>query len=329
MKSLDLDNAGTTAASDIAALRGCVVSVGNFDGVHLGHRAIIDAMRGLIAERGGTDPAGQPRPVVAMTFEPHPVEVLRPDAAPKRLTPWSEKVRQLEAAGVDAVVRLTADATLLSLEPETFVADVLVKHLRPACIVEGPDFGFGRARRGDVELLQMLAKRHGYDVRIVNPIETVLPDGGRARVSSTHIRERVSQGSVEAAALLLGRPYALVGTVVKGAGAGRSLGYPTLNLDVGNQVIPGEGVYAGRAEIDGQRYMAAISIGTRPTLGGGALAIEAFLLDASGDWYGRDVRLEVHARLRDQRRFADVAALAEQIGRDVAAVRQAIAARRI
>lgn len=310
MKSLELDISSGVGA-EFAALHGCVLSVGNFDGVHLGHRAIIDAMK---------VPAGQ-APVVAVTFEPHPTEVLRPEVAPKRITPWSEKVRQLDAAGVDAVVRLKSEAALFALEPEAFVADVLVKQLRPTWIVEGGDFGFGRGRRGNVELLEALASWHGYGVQIVQPVLVTLGSGGPTRVSSTRIREFVSQGFVDAAAALLGRPFALVGEVVKGAGAGRSLGYPTINLDVGHQVIPAAGVYAGWGEIDGKRHRAAISVGTRSTLGGSKLAIEAYLLDAAGDWYGRSARLELHARLRGQEKFANVEALVEQIGRDVESVR--------
>ncbi len=315
MKSLDLNSSVATVGPDFEALHGGVVSVGNFDGVHLGHRAIIDAMKVLSRQK----------PVVAVTFEPHPTEVLRPVLAPRRLTPWSEKHRQLAAAGVDAVVRLKAEPALFALEPEAFVADVLVKHLRPTWIVEGGDFGFGRARRGNVELLESLAPWHGYGVQIVPPVNISHREGGPTRVSSTKIREFVSQGSIDMAAALLGRCYALSGEVVKGAGAGRSLGYPTINLAVGNQVIPGEGVYAGWGEIDGARYRAAISVGTRSTLGGDKLAIEAFLLDAAGDWYGGEARLELHARLRDQRKFANVDELTQQIGRDVAAVREWLA----
>lgn len=149
MKSLHLNISGEAVSDEFEALHGCVVSVGNFDGVHLGHRAIIDAMQAAARSRGG---AGQTAPVVAVTFEPHPTEVLRPEFAPKRLTPWIEKVRQLDAAGVDAVVRLNAEPGLFALEPEAFV-EVLVKYLRPTWMVEGGDFGFGRARRGNVELL--------------------------------------------------------------------------------------------------------------------------------------------------------------------------------
>ena len=315
MRSLQLNISDAAVGDEFEALRGCVLSVGNFDGVHLGHRAIIDAMKRL---------AGQ-SPIVAVTFEPHPTEVLRPELAPKRLTPWSEKLRQLGAAGVDAVVRLKSDATLFALEPEAFVADVLVKHLRPTWIVEGGDFGFGRSRRGNVELLESLAPWHGYGVQIVSPVNVALRERGPIRVSSTKIREFVVQGEVDAAAVLLGRPYALVGEVVRGAGAGRSLGYPTINLDVGNQVIPGEGVYAGWGEVDGQRHRAAISVGTRSTLGGASLAIEAFLLDASGDWYGREARLELHSRIRSQQKFANVNALTQQIAWDVAAVQKLLA----
>lgn len=322
MRSLHLDISATVGVGEFAALQGCVLSAGNFDGVHLGHRAIIDAMKAAVRLSGRADPLS---PIVAVTFEPHPTEVLRPELAPKRLTPWREKVRQLAAAGVDTVVGLKAEAALFALEPEAFVADVLVKYLHPTCIVEGGDFGFGRGRRGDVAMLQTLATQHGYRVQIVPPVEVALPDGTRARVSSTAIRERVSAGAMEAATVLLGRPFALVGGVVKGAGAGRTLGYPTINLDVGHQVIPAEGVYAGWGEIDGARYRAAISVGMRSTLGGATLAIEAFLLDASGDWYGREARLELHTRLRGQEKFASVDALVEQIGRDVADVRRRLA----
>lgn len=315
MKSLDLDSSVATVGPDFEALHGCVVSVGNFDGVHLGHRAIIDAMKVLSRQK----------PVVAVTFEPHPTEVLRPASAPRRLTPWSEKQRQLAAAGLDAVVRLKAEPALFALEPEAFVADILVKHLQPTWIVEGSDFGFGRARRGNVELLKSLSSQHGYKVQIVPPVEVRLSDDSVARVSSTRIRELVTQGVINAAAALLGRPYAMVGEVVKGAGAGRSLGYPTINLDMGYQVIPGEGVYAGWSEIDGARYRAAISVGKRSTLGGATLAIEAFLLDTSGDWYGREARLELYSRLRGQQKFANTDELTQQIGRDVAAVRAMLA----
>ena len=351
-------------------LDGCAVSVGNFDGVHVGHRAILAAMgetskrqnvetskvenrkqkaksRNPGVEPGGatTDAPGQfdasrkPQvasrtshdsglkspvsPLVVVTFEPHPVEVLRPHVAPGRLTPWAEKARQLAAAGADAVVRLRADAALLAIEAEAFVETLLVRYLRPSWIVEGPDFGFGRGRRGNVDLLRSLGGRFGFEVRTVGPATATLADGNHVPVSSTRIREALVRGDVENAATMLGRPYALVGTVRHGAGQGRMLGYPTINLDAGGQLVPGEGVYAGRTEIDGHSYLAAISIGRRPTMGGDdALAVEAFVLDAEGDWYGRPARVMPVRRLRDQRRFESPAALAEQIGRDVEEVRR-------
>lgn len=299
------------------ALRGAVLTVGNFDGVHLGHQRILRTARALAHVSSAS--------VIAMTFEPHPVELLRPGEAPRRLTLWEEKAKQLFAAGADAVVKLDTDWPLLSLSAEDFVKEVLVKRIHPSYIVEGPDFGFGRGRKGDVEMLRQFSPKGGFQVHIVEPYQFHFEgDAEPMTVSSTAVRRLLMSGNVERAAACLGRPFALIGHVVPGAGAGRTMGFPTINLDIGAQTTPAEGVYAGVAEVDGARRMAAVSIGTRPTLGGNALTIEAFLLDSAGDFYGRPARLELLAYVRPQRKFENREALMEQIDLDVTEIRRVL-----
>lgn len=295
------------------SLHGGALSIGNFDGVHLGHQRILQRAVERAAESGGR--------VVAVTFEPHPVAILRPDAAPPRLTPWPEKARLLERAGADAVVCLRSDAGLLSMSAESFVRDLVVSGMRPRWIVEGPDFGFGRGRRGGISLLRDLSSEGGYRLDVVEPCRVVGQDGIERTVSSSAVRAALVEGAVDLAADYLGRPYRLFGAVVRGAGQGRILGFPTINLAVADQLIPAEGVYAGAAEIDGRPLPAAISVGRRPTFDGQGLVVEAFILDAGADWYERPAALEFRRRLRDQIRFDGPSALAEQIARDVAAVR--------
>ena len=295
-------------------LRGAVLTVGNFDGVHLGHQRILRTARALATVSRAK--------VVAMTFEPHPLAILTPDRAPARLTPWEEKARLLESAGADAIIRLESDKSLLGMPAEDFVREILVSRIHPSYIVEGPNFGFGRGRKGNVELLRALSPKGGFQVRLVDSYRLHVEAGDHVIVSSTVVRELLQSGGVEDAAQCLGRPFGLVGEIVSGDAAGRHLGFPTINLRVGDQIMPAEGVYAGTAEIAGWRARAAISIGRRPTLSGQSLVIEAFVLDRSGDWYGEAARLELVSRVRDQVRFDSREALADQIARDVEAVRE-------
>lgn len=297
-------------------LRGAVLSVGNFDGVHLGHQRILRTARALAAVSSAK--------VLAMTFEPHPLAVLRPDGAPARLSPWEEKVRLLEAAGADAVVRLETDSELLSLSALDFVREILVKRIHPSYIVEGPGFRFGRGRSGDVDLLRGLSGKGGFQVRVVDEYRLARGAGDHVIVSSTVVRKRLGAGAVEESAACLGRPYCLVGRVVSGDRVGTHLGFPTINLDAGEQMTPGKGVYAGIVELAGIRAKAAISVGHRPTVSGKGLVVEAFVLDQSGDWYGQAARLSFLVRLRDQVRFDSREALAEQIARDVESARQRV-----
>jgi riboflavin kinase/FMN adenylyltransferase len=299
-------------------LRGAVLTVGNFDGVHLGHQRILRTAHALAKVSSGR--------VLAMTFEPHPFTLLRPDRAPPVLTPWDEKLFQLQQAGADAVVRLNTDWPLLSLTAEDFVREILVKRIHPSYIVEGPNFGFGRDRKGDVTTLAAMSSRGGYQLRIVEPYRIHLSDDEALVISSTAVRQLLLAGEVYKAAMCLGRPYRLIGTVVHGAAVGRKMGYPTVNLEVEGQLVPAEGVYAGLVEVAGLRKAAAISIGRRPTLDGRDLVIEAHVIDETGDWYAERACLELVRRLRGQIRFANREELTHQIGVDIEQVREATAA---
>lgn len=298
-----------------ASCRGGVVSVGNFDGVHLGHAALLDKAR----QRA----AGQA--VIAVTFEPHPVALLAPHRAPRRLTPLPEKLRALEALGITAAMVLPTDRALLSMEARDFIERMLVGPLAPAWLVEGPDFGFGAGRRGNVQTLRELGRALGFEVDVIEPRQMVLAGRPEAvNVSSSLIRDLLAAGDVEAAAACMGRAYVLVGKVMRGAGMGRQLGYPTMNLDCDGQQLPADGVYAGRAGFDSEdaETLAAISIGSRATFDGAHRVVEAHLLDATGDYYDRTVRLEVCCRLREQQRFGSREDLMRQIETDVRAVRE-------
>lgn len=291
-----------------AAVRGCVLTIGNFDGVHIGHRHIVACAKELAAGSA---------PVVALTFDPPPDLVLRPGDTPQRLSVPAERCRLLAHAGADYVVTAAATTDLLSLDVEQFIAQVIDRRFAPRGMVEGPDFHFGRGRSGNVDTL----RQRGFEVRVVEPIAIDLP-GGRQTVSSTLIRRMLLEGHVEDAARCLDRPYALQGRVVGGRRVGRLLDFPTANLDAGEQVVPADGVYAGWASIGADMHAAAISIGSKPTFQGeGGRAVEAFLIGASGDYYGREMTLSFARRLRDQERFPGVEALQAQIARDVENVR--------
>lgn len=297
------------------SLRGCVLSIGNFDGVHLGHRRILEAARALAAPIGA--------PVVAMTLEPPSEVIFQGVGALQRLTPPRQKNLLLLEAGADDVVEAHVDRPFLSMTAEEFVQRILIEKFAPRQVVEGPDFLFGRGRKGNVESLCRAGAAGGFEVRVAEAA-TVELDGRQERVSSTLIRRLVSEGNVAGAARCLGRPFALYGPVVRGAGAGRTLEYPTVNLAPGEQVLPADGVYAGRATLGDREYPAAISVGTKPTMGGSPRGIEAFLLDARGDFYGRFLRLDFAQRLRGQERFNSVQALKGQIAKDVQRVRELI-----
>lgn len=284
------------------------VALGVFDGVHLAHQAIL---------RTALDEARRQRlEAVACTFEPHPAEVLQPQRAPAPITTLEERLALIGATGIDVAVVMTFTPALAQVEPEAFVEDILLAQLRAREIVVGFNHTFGRAARGDPKLLQDLASRRGFGAHVVPPL---LVDG--VPVSSSAIRVALREGNLERGNRMLGRPYVIAGAVVSGAGRGRTLGFPTANVQPERPVLVAPGVYACRMEVGSDAYPAVVNIGVRPTFGEATLVIEAHLLDFDGSLYGRHVRVAFLERLREERRFPSVDALLEQIRHDVESAR--------
>jgi riboflavin kinase / FMN adenylyltransferase len=289
--------------------RPSAVALGVFDGVHLGHRAILGA---AVAHARATG-----APALACTFEPNPLEILQPDRAPLPITTLDERLELIAACGVDGTIVLTFTRELAGVEPEAFVKDVLVERLAARQVVVGFNHRFGRAARGDAALLRELGARMGFNVDVIAPLTV-----DSVPVSSTAIRTALGRGDIDAAARMLGRAYTLPGTVVAGAGRGRTLGFPTANIAPGRPVLVAPGVYACTFEVAGQRRRAVVNVGVRPTFGEATLAVEAYLLDFSGDLYGQTVRLTFISRVREERRFPSVEALRAQIADDVETARR-------
>jgi riboflavin kinase/FMN adenylyltransferase len=299
--------------SSAATQRESLLTIGVFDGVHRGHRHLIARLVEQAAAMG--------RLAGVVTFRGHPAELLDPTFRLQYLTSLEERVRLLEDLGVDFVVPVTFDLDLSKLRARDFIG-LLQRHVRATGIIVGPDFAMGHKREGDVTALAEIGKEIGFSVLVVD----LLQEGGED-VRSTVIREVLAKGDVSKASELLGRHFALVGEVVRGAGRGATLGIPTANLEVPDgMVVPGNGIYATRAHLrDGVR-MAATSIGTRPTFDEGERTIEACIMDFEGDLYGQQVRLEFVGRLRDEEKYDSVEALLEQIDRDVEQTRAILGA---
>ncbi|MEM0982956.1 MAG: bifunctional riboflavin kinase/FMN adenylyltransferase [Planctomycetota bacterium] len=302
------------------------VSIGTFDGVHVGHRALIEAAR---AEVG---PGGR---VVVLAFEPHPATVLSHRPAPPRLTSWLERDRLIRSAGADEVRALDPRSGLLELSAAEFI-DHVVAEFRPSVLVEGTDFRFGSHRDGSIETLRELGHDRGFELRVVPDLEVILADGSPRRASSTLLRELLGQGRVRDAAAVLGRRYAIDGEVIQGDRLGRQVGVPTANIAF-ETLPPADGVYAARALLpDGRDLAAAVNVGERPTVNGVDLRVEAHLLglptsfdgDGTPDqrWrtlheipeYGWPLRIEFVGRLRDQVKFGSIDELVGQLRRDCA-----------
>lgn len=294
-----------------------VITIGNFDGVHLGHQTLF---------RTASDAAGPDGRVVAMVFDPHPATVLRPQSVPPRLTTLAERARLATESGVDQVVALDPTAELLGSSPEEFVIGV-VQQYQPEVVVEGADFRFGHGRRGDVELLTRLGAERGFAVIVVPPAQGVLSDHSVVTISSSLVRWMLERGRVEDARRLLGRPYEVHGIVVSGDKRGRQLGVPTANVAT-ETMLPGDGVFFGRATApDGAWCAAAINIGQRPTFGGDRRACEVHLLDLDLplDEYGWECAVHFEGFLRNEIRFDGANAVKEQIDRDLDRTRDLMA----
>jgi riboflavin kinase/FMN adenylyltransferase len=293
------------------------VTVGSFDGVHLGHRAVLQEIDRRAAAAG--------RASVLVTFEPHPLEVVNPQAAPPILTSGPERREVLAQSPLDYVLFLRFDRRLAGLSPEEFVQDVLLARCRMRELVIGHDHGFGRGRSGDVETLRRLGRLHRFDVDVVPAV-----DYGDQHVSSSRIRRAVAGGDLATAAGMLGRPYQVSGRVVQGERRGRLLGVPTINLGEipPRKLLPPDGVYAVRVEWRGGSAGGMMNQGPRPTFEDGRRGLEVHLFGFEGDLYGEWVRVEWVERLRDVERFASVDHLKQQLEHDRSRALAALAAAR-
>ncbi len=287
------------------AFRGGVVSVGNFDGVHLGHARLVERLRAMARRVGG--------PSLVFTFDPSPTRILRPEAAPEPLLWVERKAEILGEMGVDAVVVYPTDRSLLELEARAFFDRIVRHRLAARAMVEGPNFFFGRNRSGNVEVLTRFCGQANMPFEVAEPVAV---DG--QIVSSSRIRSSILAGNVDEARWMLGRPYRIRGTVVRGAGRGAGLGYPTANVARIDTLLPGEGIYAARARAADAWHPAAVSLGPNPTFGEGGLKVEAHLIGFDAIIYQQPIEVDFLSRLREIKRFASAQELVAQMNRDVA-----------
>ena len=316
-------------ASELGQLpAGCVLTIGNFDGVHIGHQQNIKVARDIAVLENAS--------LAVMTFEPHPVAILHPEKAPGVLTPLALKIRLLELCDVDYLVVMRDSASLLRLSPDDFVDKFLLKDVRPTALVEGDDFNFGANRAGNIDTLKQMAQSDDFDVVVVPSKLVQLPSGQSIRVSSTTVRYMLQSGHVSDASVLLGRHYRVIGKIISGRGKGRQIGYPTLNMLLPSQIIPQQGVYAGYVRLGdseddvcsfGDRLQAVFSIGQATTFGDvHTTLIEAHLLDPktknpSAPWMAMDfVKI-----IRHQHKFISTEALVDQIARDCLSAKKILA----
>ena len=293
-----------------------VITIGAYDGLHLGHQSVISQVRELAGVRGARS--------AVVTFDRHPATIVRPESAPKLLTDHDQRMELLEATGVDAAVVLPFDRAQSEESPLAFIERVLVKCLHSECVVVGEDFHFGRNREGNVALLRDIGDTYGFDVVPIQLFERT--DGVDEPISSTAIRRALAGGDVAVAARMLGRPFEARGRVVTGDQRGRLLGFPTANVEVPNRIcLPADGVYAGWYErADGITHPCAINLGRRPTFyeHADSSLLEAHLLDFDGDLYGESAKVQFVDFLRSERKFDGIDALIEQLQHDIANARQ-------
>lgn len=298
-----------------ADAKGAVVALGNFDGVHLGHRALLSEAKRIATELR--------RPLAALVFEPYPREFFRPNEEPFRLTPFRAKARLLSELGVDILIVLTFDAAMAAMLAQDFVVDVLVKELAVAQVVVGKDFLFGKGRAGDAGVLAYMGEMEGFGTTVFAPVLA----NAATKISSSDIRAALKAGKPEEAARLLGHWWSIEGHVAAGEKRGRLLGYPTANLKLDHILLPAFGIYAVRARRhDGRIYGGAASFGIRPTFALASPLMEVHLFDFSGDLYGEVLNVELIAYLRPEGKFDGVEALKAQIAADCEEARRILAA---
>ncbi len=290
-----------------------VLTLGNFDGVHLGHQTIFKMVVDRARETGGTS--------IAFTFEPHPLKVLAPERSPLLLNTFHAKMKLLEAAGIDIVICASFTRAFADQNPDEFAREVLYKLIDAKEIYVGYDYAFGKDREGSIESLKKMGLAYDFRVGVIEP---VLVNG--MVVSSSSIRELVATGRVEEAAVLLGRRYTIEGEVVHGANRGHSLGFPTANLKTVNELIPSYGVYAVYGEVEGRTVKGVASIGIRPTFDSGPVSIEVYLFEFDEDLYGKEMEIVFVKRLRGEEKFQNAEALIHQIRKDVQDAQEALKA---
>jgi riboflavin kinase/FMN adenylyltransferase len=284
--------------------RGGALTIGNFDGVHRGHATLLEELCRQARMVHG--------PAAVLTFDPHPLQLLRPESFLPMLTTMADRVELLQSHGADHVIVLQTTPQLLALKAEQFFEQVIRQLLPPRVVVEGPNFGFGRNREGTVADLRQWCAAAGWDLVVVTPMQI---DG--QTVSSSRVRNALSQGAIETATRLLGRCYRLHGVVGKGQHRGQALGFPTANLDKVQTVVPGNGVYAVRVLHGGTAWAGAANIGPNPTFGEAVRKVEVHLIDFQGDLYGQSLTVDFVARLRDTRRFGSATELTNQLRHDI------------
>jgi riboflavin kinase / FMN adenylyltransferase len=287
------------------SLRRGAVAIGNFDGPHRGHARIVERLAAVARRVQG--------PAVVFAFDPHPSRILRPETAPAPLSWTDRKAELLAELGVDAIVAYPTTVAFLRLEARQFFDQIIIERLQARAIVEGSNFFFGRNREGNAGLLRQFCADSGVLFDVVDPLEI---DG--QIVSSSRVRDLISAGQIDKANRLLLRPYRIRGTVIRGAGRGATLGFPTANVGGIDTLLPGMGIYAGRAMADGALWPAAISLGPNPTFDEGRLKVEVYLIGYQGLLYDRPIEIDFLARLRDIQRFDAVASLVAQMIKDIA-----------
>lgn len=287
------------------------VTIGNFDGVHRGHARIIQRLMERAREFSG--------PAVVFTFEPHPVRLLRPEAAPAPLTWVDRKASLLSDLDVDVLIAYPVDMAFLSLSPEAYFEGIIQQKLRARALVEGPNFYFGKNRAGDIACLRSLCAKHEVSLDVVDPLQL---DG--SYVSSSRVRSAIADGDVDLANEMLTQPYRVRGMITHGAGRGRELGVPTANVAAVDTLLPGVGVYAGRAYVNGHAWPAAVNIGSNPTFGDSQFKVEVHLIGFSGSLYGNPLEVDFVTRLRDIHQFANLTELQAQLHADIEQARRII-----
>lgn len=292
-----------------AACFGGVLAIGNFDGVHRGHQRMLSVLTQRAKEHNV--------PAIVLTFDPPPVQLLRPDKVPPRLTTLSTKQELIAALGVDCLIVYPTDLALLNLDPYEFFEQIVVEKLGARGMVEGPNFFFGKDRQGNVELLAELCQASGRQLDIIKPEYE-----GEVLISSSTIRKLIAEGNLTQATRMLGHPYRVEGRVVQGAMRGRTLGFPTANLAEIPTLLPGDGVYAGRAFVQGQTYLAAVHVGSNPTFGTQERKVEVHLLEFSGQLYGQSLTVDLVEQVRGTQVFQDAQALKNQIEKDLSVIRR-------